>query len=116
MLCCPDWRPENPLYQREGRQRERSVEDGSGQTCFIRPGHRSVDQSGQHDFRLQHLALEVLIQTKSEKDLLDMQSDGVESIYWAGTESGLMDIYNRTTVTSLGSSTPRTARKAVQEW
>jgi len=23
-----------------------------------------------------------------------MQSDGVESTYWAGTESGLMDIYN----------------------
>jgi len=29
------------------------------------------------------------------KDLPDMMhSDGVKSIYWAGTESGLMDIYN----------------------
>jgi len=40
------------------------------------------------------LALEELLQTKSEKDLPDMRSDGVELIYWAGTESGLMDIYN----------------------
>jgi len=40
------------------------------------------------------LALEELLQTKSEKDLPDMRLDGVEAIYWAGTESGLMDIYN----------------------
>jgi len=41
------------------------------------------------------LALEVLLQTKSEKYLLNMRSDGVESlIYWTGAESGLMDIYN----------------------
>jgi len=40
------------------------------------------------------LALEALLQTKSEKDLPEMRSDGVESIYWAGTESGLMDIYH----------------------
>jgi len=40
------------------------------------------------------LALQSLLQAKSEKDLSDMQSDGVESTYWAGTESGLMDIYN----------------------
>jgi len=40
------------------------------------------------------IALEALLQTKSEKDLLDMRSEGVEPIYWAGTESGLMDIYN----------------------
>jgi len=39
-------------------------------------------------------ALEELLQTTSEKDLPDMRSDGVESIYWAGTESSLMDIYN----------------------
>jgi len=36
------------------------------------------------------LALEKFLQTKSEKDLPDMRSDGVESIYWAG----LMDTYN----------------------
>jgi len=40
------------------------------------------------------LALSALLQTKSEKDLPDMRSDGVESVYWAGTESGLMDISN----------------------
>jgi len=40
------------------------------------------------------LALSALLQTKSEKDLPDMQSNGVESFYLAGTESGLMDIYN----------------------
>jgi len=40
------------------------------------------------------IALEALLQTKSEKDLPDMRSEGVEPIYWAGTESGLMDIYN----------------------
>jgi len=40
------------------------------------------------------IALEALLQTKSEKDLLYMRSEGVEPIYWAGTESGLMDIYN----------------------
>jgi len=40
------------------------------------------------------LALEALLQTKSEKDLPDMRSDGVQLMYWAGTESGLMDIYN----------------------
>jgi len=40
------------------------------------------------------LVLEELLQTKSEKDLPDMRSDEVESIYWAGPESGLMDIYN----------------------
>ena len=34
------------------------------------------------------IALEALLQTKSEKDLSDMRSDGVEPIYWAGTESG----------------------------
>jgi len=38
--------------------------------------------------------LEELLQTRSEKDLPDMRFDGVESIYWAGTESGLIDIYN----------------------
>ena len=41
-----------------------------------------------------NIALEALLQTKSEIDLLDMRSEGVEPIYWAGTESGLMDIYN----------------------
>ena len=40
------------------------------------------------------LAMQALLQTKSEKDLPDMQSDGMESICWAGTESGLMDMYN----------------------
>jgi len=38
--------------------------------------------------------LEAFLQTKSEKDLPDMRSEGTESIYWAGTESGLMDIHN----------------------
>jgi len=37
---------------------------------------------------------DALLQTKSENDLQDMRSDGVEPIFWAGTESGLMDIYN----------------------
>jgi len=36
-------------------------------------------------------ALEELLQTKCDKDLPDMRSDGVKSISWAGTESGLMD-------------------------
>jgi len=40
------------------------------------------------------IVLEALLQTKSEKDLLDMRSEGVDTIYWMGTESGLMDIYN----------------------
>jgi len=40
------------------------------------------------------LALEALLQTKSKKDLPDMRANGVEPIYWAGTESGLMNIYN----------------------
>jgi len=40
------------------------------------------------------IALEALLKTKSETDLPDMRSEGVEPIYWAGTESGLMDIYN----------------------
>jgi len=40
------------------------------------------------------IALEALLHTKSEKDLPDMRSEGVEPIYWAGTESGLMEIYN----------------------
>jgi len=40
------------------------------------------------------IALEALLQTKSEIDLPDMRSEGVEPIYWAGTESGLIDIYN----------------------
>jgi len=44
--------------------------------------------------RANMLALEELLQTKSKKDLPDMRSDGVESIYWAGTELGLSDIYN----------------------
>ena len=39
-------------------------------------------------------ALEALLQIKSERDLPDIRSDGVESIYWVGTESGLMDIYH----------------------
>jgi len=38
--------------------------------------------------------LEELLQMKFEKDLPDMRSDGVEFIYWMGTESGLMGIYN----------------------
>ena len=45
-----------------------------------------MDQSRQHDLDLQHPCPEKLFQTKSEKDLPDMRSDGVESIYWAGTE------------------------------
>jgi len=57
------------------------------------------------------IALEALLQTKSDKDLPDMRSEGVEPIYWAGTESGLMDIYNFP-----GISMPRTVRKAVVEW
>jgi len=40
------------------------------------------------------IAPEVLLQTKSAKDLPDTRSEEVEPIYWAGTESGLMDIYN----------------------
>ena len=52
-----------------------------------------MDQSRQHDFS-NILALEALLQTKSEKDLPDMQSDGVDLTYCAGTKSGLMDIYN----------------------
>ena len=40
------------------------------------------------------LDLEDQLQANSEKDLPDMRKEGVESIYWAGTESGLMDIYN----------------------
>jgi len=40
------------------------------------------------------LAQEALLQTKSQKDPPDMRSEGVEPIYWAGMESGLMDIYN----------------------
>jgi len=40
------------------------------------------------------IALEAFLQTKSEKDLPDMRSEGVEPIYWAGTESGLMDFYS----------------------
>ena len=40
------------------------------------------------------IALKALRQTKSEKDLPDMRSEGVEPIYLVGTESGLMDIYN----------------------
>ena len=35
------------------------------------------------------LAQEALLQTKSEKDVPDMRSEGVEPIYWADTESGL---------------------------
>ena len=57
------------------------------------------------------IALEALLQTKSDKDLPDMRSEGVQPIYWAGTESGLMDIYNFP-----GISMPRTVRKAVVEW
>jgi len=40
------------------------------------------------------IALEALLQTKSEKDLSDMRSEGVEPIYWGSTESGLIEIYN----------------------
>ena len=40
------------------------------------------------------LAQDALLQTKSEKNLPDMRSVGVEPIYCAGTESGLVDIYN----------------------
>ena len=52
-----------------------------------------------------------LFQTKSEKHLPDMRSNGVESIYWVGTESGLMDIYNFP-----GVIYAMTTRKAVREW
>jgi len=38
------------------------------------------------------LALEEPLQTKSETDLPDMRTDGVVMMYWAGTDSGLMDI------------------------
>ena len=30
--------------------------------------------------------LEDFLQTESDKDLPDLRSDGIESIYWAGTE------------------------------
>jgi len=38
--------------------------------------------------------LKELMQIESEKDLPDMRSDGVQSTYWAVTESSLMDITN----------------------
>jgi len=44
--------------------------------------------------RANMLALEEILQTESGKDIPDIRSDGVESIYWACTELGLMDIYN----------------------
>ena len=68
------------------------VEDGNEQTCLIWPGHRSLDQSRQHDLQLQHPRRRRFCSDK--KDLLDERSNGVESIYWAGVESDLMDIYN----------------------
>jgi len=33
------------------------------------------------------IALEALLQTKSEKNLLDMRSEGVEPIYWARNQA-----------------------------
>jgi len=52
-----------------------------------------------------------------------MRSGGVESIYWAGTESGLMDIYNFPGViyatdgskssTGMGATTDTTSRELV---
>ena len=44
--------------------------------------------------RADMLDLEELLNSESTKDLLDMRADGVEEIYWSGTESGLMDILN----------------------
>jgi len=40
------------------------------------------------------LDLEEILNSGSTKDLPDMRADGVEEIYWAGTETGLMDILN----------------------
>jgi len=40
------------------------------------------------------LDLEELLHSESENNLPDMRSDGVESNYWAGNESGLMDFHN----------------------
>ena len=68
------------------------VEDGNRQSCGLDTEVWISQDSTISDSNI--LALEALLQTKSEKDLPDMQSNGVESIYWAGTESGLMDIYN----------------------
>jgi len=44
--------------------------------------------------RTDMLDLEELLHTESEKDSPGMRTDGVESSYWAGTESGLMDIHS----------------------
>jgi len=40
------------------------------------------------------LDLEELLTSGSTKDLPDMRADGVEEIYWSGTETSLMDILN----------------------
>ena len=70
------------------------VEDGNGQTRLVRPSDRGVISQNSTIPDSDIIALEALLQTKSEKDLPDMRSEGVEPIYWAGTESGLMEIYN----------------------
>ena len=37
---------------------------------------------------------EEILHTESEKKLPDVRLDGLESIYWPNTESGLIDIHN----------------------
>jgi len=89
----PDWRPENPPYQRERQQGETVVEDGNGKFCLSLDTKVWISQDSTISIA-SILALEELLHTKSEKDSQDMRSHGVASIYWADTESGLMDIYN----------------------
>ena len=70
------------------------VEDGNGQTCLARPKTEVWISQNSTIPDSNIIALEALLQTKSEKDLPDMRSEGVEPIYCAGMESGLMEIYN----------------------
>ena len=58
------------------------VEDGNGQTCLgtVRPGRRSVDQSEQHDFRLQYPR-----PGSTPSDEIQKRSSGY-ACQWGGTD------------------------------
>jgi len=75
----PDWRPKNPLYQRESQQGERVEEDGNGLASYGLDTTVWISQDSTIS-NSNILALEALLQTKSEKDLPDRRSEGVELI------------------------------------
>ena len=70
------------------------AEDGNGKTCLVQPGHRSVDQLEQHDFRLQLPRPGSAPSIENPKKIFRICDPMGWNRSTGRARSGLMDIYN----------------------